>query len=250
MKKTSNRAASNRLVVLITGAASPLGSAISRRLASEGMDLVLHYGKSRKKTSDLQEELKSRSIETVVLQSDLGKPDQAPRLIRKIIKKFGRLDVVVNNASLFESMDLTAPDWKAWRATFEVNVFSPIGLIAAARPWLERTRGCVVNITDIYGEMPVLKGYPAYSASKASLIFLTKYLAVAMGDRVRVNAVSPGVISFPDQYSAARRKKLVERSVLKRQGKPEEIAAAVAFLISNQFITGQVLKVDGGRFIS
>jgi pteridine reductase len=250
MKTTSKRSTSNRRVALITGAASPLGSAISRRLASEGMNLALHYGKSRKRTAELQEELNLRSIETLVLQSDLGKPEQASGVIRKIIKRWGRLDVVVNNASLFEPVDLVPPDWKTWRTTFEINVFSPVGLITAAGPWLERTRGCVVNITDIYGEMPVLKGYPTYCASKASLIFLTKYLAATMGDHIRVNAVSPGVISFPPKYSASQRKRLIEKSALKRQGRPEEIAAAASFLISNQFITGQVLKVDGGRFIS
>ena len=108
----------------------------------------------------------------------------------------------------------------------------------------------MVNITDIYGELPVLRGRAAYSASKAALIFLTKFLALNLGGGVRVNAVSPGVISFPPHYTAIQRKKLIEKSALKRQGRPEDIAAAVAFFISNKFVTGQVLKVDGGRFSS
>jgi pteridine reductase len=117
-------------------------------------------------------------------------------------------------------------------------------------PWLQKHRGVMVNITDIYGEMPILKDHAAYSASKAALIFLTRYLALALGDQVRVNAVSPGVITFPGHYTSAQQKKLIQKSALKRQGKPEEIAQAVWFLYSNQFVTGQVLRVDGGRFIS
>ncbi len=126
---------------------------------------------------------------------------------------------------------------------------SPFALAVAAKPPLKETHGSIVNITDIYGELPILKDHAAYSASKAALIFLTKFLAEEFAPEIRVNAVSPGVISFPEEYGAPEKKKLIQRTALKRQGTPEEIADAVWFLSSNRFITGQVLKMDGGRFV-
>ena len=248
MKKSSRL--SLKPIVLVTGGASSLGSAISRRLASEGFNIALHYGKSKAKSLDLKRELESKGIEVILVQANLSDPGQSLKLVRRVISYWGRLDVVVNNASLFEPTELTTNAWKKWHEIFNINTFSPVSLAIAAQPWLEKKQGCVVNITDIYGEFPILKEHAAYSASKASLIFLTRYLALALGEKVRVNAVSPGVITFPPHYSARQRKKLVAKAALKRQGSPAEIADAVWFLISNHFVTGQVLNVDGGRFTS
>jgi pteridine reductase len=130
-----------------------------------------------------------------------------------------------------------------------VNLLAPYFLTVLAEPWLRKTRGSVVHITDIYGESAFLPGYPAYAASKSALVFLTKYLASSMAPDVRVNAVSPGVISFPQAHSPAKRRKLLRKTALRRQGTPEDIAQAVYFLATQTFVTGQVLRVDGGRFI-
>lgn len=248
MKKSSRL--SSQPTALVTGGASALGGAISRKLIFQGFRVALHYGKSKTKTLDLKKELEANGGEVLLVQANLSDPSQSAKLIRQVTAHWGRLDLVVNNASLFEPTDLATASWKKWHEIFNVNAFSPVSLAIAAKPWLEKQRGSVVNITDIYGELPILKKHAAYSASKAALIFLTRYLALALGEKVRVNAVSPGVITFPPHYSAAKRKHLVEKSALKRQGSPEEIADAVWFLASNQFVTGQVLHVDGGRFTS
>jgi pteridine reductase len=241
---------SSKPIALVTGSASFLGSAISRKLAAQGFNIALHYGKSKFKTVDLKQELESSGAEVLLVQANLGNPNLASQLIQKIVHHWGRVDVVVNNASIFEPTTLTEKDFKKWNQIFNVNTFSPVSVAIAAKPWLEKYQGCVINITDIYGEFPVLKEHAAYSASKAALIFLTKYLALALGDKIRVNAVSPGVITFPKHYSKVQRKRLVEKSALKRQGSPNEIADAVWFLVSNHFVSGQVLHVDGGRFTS
>jgi pteridine reductase len=248
MKKISHMSA--KPIALITGGASALGSAISRKLVSEGFNVALHYGKSKSKTLALKAELEAHGAEIFLVQANLSDPSQSTKLVQLVTAHWRRLDLVVNNASLFESTTLTVNDWKKWHQIFNINTFSPVCLVVAAQPWLEKRRGCVVNITDIYGEFPILKEHAAYSASKAGLIFLTRYLALALGDKVRVNAVSPGVITFPPRYTAAQKKKLVAKAALKRQGSPAEIADAVWFLASNQFVTGQVLHVDGGRFTS
>lgn len=237
-------------VALITGAASILGTAISRKLALQGFRLALHYGKSREKTFRLQRELADRNVESFLIQTDLSKPVQADRLIRWIVQRWGRLDLVVNNASIFEPTASQKIDWAKWMRLFMVNSVTPFALARAARPWLAKTRGSIVNMGDIYGELPILKNHAAYSVSKAAILFLTKYLAVELAPEIRVNAVSPGVISFPQKYTDQKREKLIQRTALKRNGTPEEIAEAVWFLATNEFITGQVLKVDGGRFVS
>jgi pteridine reductase len=241
---------SSKPVALVTGAVSSLGSAISRKLAAQGFNLALHYGKSKIKTTELKKILERTGVEVLLVQANLADPQKSSKLVQKVVSHWKRLDVVVNNAAVFEPTVLTADSIKKWNGVFNVNTFSPVSVAIAARPWLEKSRGCVVNITDIYGEIPVLKEHAAYSASKAALIFLTRFLALSFGGAVRVNAVSPGVITFPDHYSSARREKLAAKSALKRQGTPDEIAEAVWFLTANRFITGQILHVDGGRFIA
>ncbi|HJT25426.1 MAG TPA: SDR family oxidoreductase [bacterium] len=237
-------------VALVTGATSNLGTAICRKLAEEGFRLILHYGKSREKARLLQREVGFKGADSFLLQADLSKPVKFHSHIYKPFRQWGRLDLLVNNASTFKPTPLSKANWKDWRDLFNINSMAPCALAVAARPWLEKSRGSIVNIGDIYGELPILKDHAAYCASKAALLFLTKYLAVEFAPQIRVNAVSPGVITFPQKYGKQKQEKLIQRSALKRQGTPEEIAQAVWFLASNRFITGQVLKVDGGRFIS
>jgi pteridine reductase len=244
-----HKVSTTKPVALITGAASPLGAAICFKLAENGIHLALHFGKSKENTLKLQEKLNRFGIETIVLNADLRKSAQLKTVIRRITRKWGRLDLLINNASLFQSSPLAVESWGKWTELFHINTLSPCSLAIAAFPWLRKSKGSVVNITDIYGELPILKNYPAYSLSKAALIFMTKYLALEFSPDVRVNAVSPGVISFPKSYNNKKKIKLIQKSALRRKGTPEEIADAVLFLAKNRFVTGQILKVDGGRFI-
>ncbi len=249
MKTMKKKVKSSQPVALITGAASSLGSEISRTLVKKGMRIVLHYGDSLEKTLNFQNELNNIGAETFLAQADLKEPTQIKKLIEKIDRKWGRLDVLVNSASIFKPTPPDIISWQDWNEIFTLNTFSPAFLATVAKSLLKKNKGCVINITDIYGEVPALENHSIYSTSKAALVFLTKYLAMEMGPEIRVNAVSPGVVSFPPNYSAKKKKELIEKSTLRRQGTPREIADAVLFLVSNQFVTGQVLKVDGGRFI-
>jgi pteridine reductase len=237
-------------IALVTGATSTLGIAICEKLGQQGFCLALHYGRSKEKAIKLQKNLTSWGIESLLLQADLSKPSRIGGIIHATIRRWGRLDLLVNNAALFKPTPIEEENWRDWVQLLRVNLFSPFALAVAAKPWLKKTNGNIINICDIYGELPSLKDHVAYSVSKAALIFLTKYMAVEFAPELRVNGVSPGVISFPKTYNEKKRKKLIERSALKKQGTPSQIANAVWFLASNPFITGQVLKVDGGRFIS
>lgn len=240
---------SSRPVALITGGASYLGRSISRKLAEEGFRVVLHYQNSREKTKELAEEIGHSGGEVLIVKADLRKVERAPVLIRSTIRAFKRLDLLVNNASLFFPTPLSSSRPDQWRELFQVNLFSPYFLSRAAGPWLKKHNGCIVNMTDIYAENPVLRDHSGYAASKAALVNLTRSLAKEMGPDVRVNAVSPGAIFIPKKFNRREREALIARSALKRQGTPEDIAQAVHFLATQKFITGQVLKVDGGRFL-
>jgi len=244
----SNKHKSNP-AALVTGGASFLGRAISLKLAGEGFKVALHCQSSLDKTKKLAAEISSFGGESFVVQADLRKPEQAGVLVQKVVTKFKGLDLLVNNASLFSPTPFETATPSQWREIFNINLFSPYFLGRGAAPALKKSGGTIVNLTDIYGEHPILKDHSAYCASKAGLICVTKMLARELGPEIRVNAVSPGAIFIPKTYSPSRKKELIRRSALKRQGTPEEIAEAVYFLSGHKFMTGQVLNVDGGRFV-
>jgi len=237
-------------VALVTGGASFLGRVISLHLARKGFHLILHYQKSAAEAKRVAVEAEQWGVRAVVVKADLSDVRKIPILTKAIRGPFNRLDLLVNNASLFYPTPFSTARPAQWQELFNLNLFAPYFLSRAAAPWLKKNSGSIVNLTDIYGENPILKGYDAYCASKAGLIAVTKMLARELGPDIRVNAVSPGAIFIPRSYSAQKRKALIARSALKKQGTPEDIAEAVHFLATQSFITGQVLKVDGGRFLN
>lgn len=236
--------------VMVTGAGKRVGGAIARELHAAGACLALHFRSARQAAELLAAELEARRPGSVlVLQADLLDGAQLPRLIAASVERFGRLDALVNNASSFFPTALGEIDDAAWADLVGSNFKAPLFLTQAAAPHLRAARGAVVNITDVHAERP-LKGYALYCAAKAGLLGLTRALAVDLAPTVRVNAVAPGPVLWPDdgQFASPERQAIVDHTLLKREGTPEDIARTVLFLLRDApYITGQVINVDGGR---
>lgn len=240
-------------VILITGGAKRVGAAICRRLHAHGARLIIHYRTSLQEAKTLHDELTQKRADSVALvQADLLDIELLPGLIEKSLQRFGQLDGLINNASSFFPTPLgqfTAADWNDLVGS---NLQAPLFLSQAAAPYLKRQHGCIVNIVDIHAERP-LKNYAIYNAAKGGLLALTKSLAVEMAPEVRVNGVSPGPILWPEDgewAEAAARRQIVDSTLLKRCGEPDDIAKTVQFLIADApYITGQTIAVDGGRSI-
>lgn len=238
-------------VVLITGAARRVGAEIARTLHAAGACVVLHYRASATEAERLADDLNARREKSALaLRHDLRDSANLPRLVAAAAAHFGRLDALVNNASSFFPTPVGAIDEAAWDDLVGSNLKGPLFLSQAAAPQLAKTHGCIVNITDIHAERP-LKGYPLYCAAKAGLLGLTRALALELGPQVRVNAVAPGAIEWPENatdFPPEEQAAIIEHTLLKRVGSPGDIARTVKFLILDApYITGQVINVDGGR---
>ncbi|WP_435628130.1 pteridine reductase [Candidatus Ferrigenium straubiae] len=241
-------------VVLVTGGAKRVGAAICRRLHAAGAELAVHYHRSEKEAQALQDELNElRPKSAAAFQVDLLDLDALPKLVHKVVKKFGRLDVLVNNASSFYATPLAEVDERQWHDLLGTNLHAPLFLAQAAADELRSSHGCIVNIADIHAERP-MQGHLLYSVAKAGLVALTRALAQEMAPQVRVNAVAPGVIVWPDGQAwedVELRRKIVAHTLLKREGEPDDIARTVAFLVQDApYVTGQVIAIDGGRSIN
>ncbi|MEY2854333.1 MAG: hypothetical protein RL030_1465 [Pseudomonadota bacterium] len=236
-------------VVLITGGARRVGAAISERLHAAGASVALHYRKSADEAVALRGRLEDRRAgSAIALQADLIDVAALPRLVESTLARFGRLDVLINNASTFYPTPLGEITPEAWDDLFGTNLRAPLFLSQAAAPALRESRGLVLNIADIHGQRP-LRHHPVYSSAKAGLIMLTQSLAREMAPHVRVNAIAPGPVLFPEHgVTEEMKESIVERTLLKRIGSPEDIArAALFFTAEAPYVTGQILAVDGGR---
>ncbi len=240
-------------VVLITGGARRVGAAICRLLHAEGANLMVHYRSSAAEARALQAELNQTRTDSVALvQADLLNLANLPAVVYDTVQRFGRLDVLINNASSFHSTpvgEITEEDWDDLVGT---NLKLPLFLSQAAAPHLRKTEGCIVNIADIHAERP-MKNYTVYSTAKGGLAALTRSLARELGPEVRVNGVAPGPILWPEDEAwsdALARQRIVNTTLLKRTGEPDDVARTVRFLVQDApYITGQIIAVDGGRSI-
>ncbi len=238
-------------VAVVTGAARRVGAAIARRLHGAGASVVLHYRSSDAEAAQLEKELNAaRAGSAVRMKADLLAPVAPQALVNAARQHFGRLDFLVNNASAFYPTRLGEIEAGHWDELVGSNVRAPLFLAQAAAPQLALAGGAIVNIADIHAERP-LKGYVVYSLAKAALVALTRSLALELAPSVRVNAVAPGAIAWPEdgQFESAERARIVATTPLARTGTAEEVAQAVHFLCAASFVTGQVLAVDGGRSI-
>ncbi len=239
-------------VALITGAAHRIGAGIARTLHGAGMNIALHFRSSRGAAEQLAAELNDIRADSVVLcQADLLATERLHRLIDEVIGSWGRLDVLVNNASSFYPTPVGNTSEADWNEILGSNLKAPFFLAQAAAAHLKACKGCIVNIADIHGQRP-LKGYPVYSVAKAGNIMLTQALARELGPEVRVNAVAPGAILWPKRgMDDVTKQRIIAGTALKRQGSATDIARTVLFLIRDaDYMTGQVLAVDGGRTLS
>jgi len=239
-------------VALVTGAARRIGAEIVRHLHQAGLHIVLHYRNSDKEARLLAQELNQVRSDTVKLvRGDISKAKQVNNIISAAIEQFGRLDVLVNNASGFYPTVIGEITENDWETLIGSNLKGPLFLAQAAADELQRNQGCIVNIVDIHADRP-LKNYPVYSIAKAGLAMLTKSLARELAPEVRVNAVSPGAILWPEApHHTAQHQDIIQRTALKREGEPSDIARTVEFLVNNApYITGQIIAVDGGRTLS
>ena len=239
--------------MLVTGGGKRLGAAVCRRLHAAGANLMLHYRASAGEARLLQAELNHLRADSVALiQADLLDHSKLPSLVEQTVNRFGQLDALVNNASSFFPTpvgEITAADWEDLIGT---NLRAPLFLSQAAAPVLKKTQGAIVNITDIHAERP-LKNFVVYSVAKAGLVGLTRSLARELAPDVRVNAVAPGPILWPDDetFDEVSRQRIISHTPLRREGTPEDIAKAVHFLLADaSYVTGETLNVDGGRHVA
>jgi pteridine reductase len=240
--------------VLVTGGAKRVGAAICRRLHGAGAKLMLHYRASAGEARLLQAELNGVRADSVALiQADLLDLAKLPSLVDQTVMRFGRLDALVNNASSFFSTPMGEIQPAQWEDLIGTNVRAPLFLSQAAAAPLKKTQGSIVNISDIHAERP-LRNYVVYSIAKAALTGLTRSLARELAPEVRVNAIAPGPILWPEgdeSFDEVSRQRIISHTPLKREGTPDDIARAVLFLIADApYVTGETLNVDGGRHVA
>jgi len=246
---TITPATGDRPVALITGAARRVGATIARTLHGAGFDVALHYRSSRAEIDALATSLEAqRARSTLVVQAELGDVARFPSLVAATIEKFGRLDALVNNASAFFATPIGEATEAQWDELFASNARAPFFLSQAAAPALSKSRGAIVNLVDIYAERP-LAAHPIYCMAKAALVMMTCALAKDLGPAIRVNAVAPGAVLWPEAGKTyTDQDELVARTPLRRVGSPDDVAGAVLWLIRDAgFVTGEVVRVDGGR---
>jgi pteridine reductase len=240
-------------VALVTGGARRVGRAVVLALARAGCDTAVHYHRSKPEAEDLAGRVADLGRRAVTVAGDLNDPSSWPKIVGRTIDGLGGLDVLVNNAAVFlTGLPDTVDDFahERWEAILRTNLIAPMALCHEARPHLAaRGNGKIVNLCDIAADRP-WPDHLAYCASKAALAALTKGLALALAPKIQVNGIAPGIAVFPDEYPAGIRQRLTERVPTGREGTPGEVAELVRFLVeSGDYITGQIVAIDGGRSI-
>jgi pteridine reductase len=241
-------------VILITGGAKRIGLAITRLFHSSGWRIVCHYNTSQAEANQLADELNALNTDSAyAVQADLSDPSAYSSLIENAFNKWGRLDALINNASVFVPSVVGEVSFEHWQNILCVNVQAPFFLSQAALPYLQKTKGSVVNITDSHADGRPIKNFAVYSISKAALLMQTQALARELAPLVRVNAVAPGVSLWEDlplSPLSLVQQEVLERTPLKRSAEAQEVASAVKYLVMEaSYSTGSVVYVDGGRCV-
>jgi pteridine reductase len=237
--------------VLITGAARRVGAAIARRMHAAGANIVLHYRSSAAAAESLAHDLEhARHNSVTTVQANLLDVNALAPLVAAALAAFGRLDVLVNNASTFYPTPFGEITPAQWDDLIGTNAKAPLFLSQAAAPALRETSGLILNLVDIHGARP-LKRYSVYCTAKAALVMLTHSLARELAPRIRVNGIAPGPVMWPENPpDSAMQEKILSQTLLQRQGTPEDVArTALFFATEAPYVTGQILAVDGGRSV-
>lgn len=237
-------------VALVTGGARRIGAAITRGLHAGGASVLIHYHESEAEAADLARALeKARAGSTALARADLLDPEAPAALVGKAEENFGGLDILINNASTFYPTPLGTIGERQWRDLIGTNLRAPLFLAQAAAPSLRSRQGVIVNLVDIHARRP-LRDHPVYCAAKAGLSALTLSLARDLAPDVRVNAIAPGAILWPESgQDAESREDILRQTCLGRAGDPADIVQCVMYLVTADYVTGQIIAVDGGRSI-
>jgi NAD(P)-dependent dehydrogenase (short-subunit alcohol dehydrogenase family) len=233
-------------VALVTGAAKRLGRTVALRLAHEGADIAVHYGKSASEANELVDEIEKLGRRAAAFSAELTHVPAIQKLVTDVVVHFGHLDILVNGAANFLETKFGETTEQTWDSSLDTNLRAPFFCSQAAAPHLSKSgRGVIINFADIGGLLGWEEFLP-HSLSKAGIILMTRILAKELAPTVRVNALAPGTITMPGDPPEWQAD-FIRRAPLRRAGRPEEVADAVFYLISAEFVTGQTLVIDGGR---
>ncbi len=249
---TSEQQGHDGQVAIVTGAARRIGAEIARALHRRGLSLVIHYRSSADDAERLAAELNRQRADSVtLLGGELADPALPDRLVGTALEQFGRIDVLINNASAFYPTPVGQATVDQWDELMASNLRAPFFLSQACAPQLGAVGGAIVNLVDIHALVPMQR-HAVYCQAKAGLVMQTRSLAKELAPSVRVNAVAPGAILWPESdQSPEAAQGILERIPMHRQGRPEDIAGAVCFLaLDAPYVTGQILAVDGGRLLN
>lgn len=235
-------------VALVTGAGRRLGRELARALAGRGYALAIHHHASVEGARSLRAEVTAAGGRAECFAADLSDAHAARALPDRVVKTFGRLDVLVNSAAIMHRLDLEQTTPQQYDAILDLNLRSVFFCTQGAAPALRAARGTVVNLADLAGLQP-WPGFAAHSVSKAGVVMLTKVLARALAPEVTVNAIAPGAVLVPEEYDAEERERLARATPLGRLGSPNDVVGALLYLLEADFVTGEVLTVDGGRLL-
>lgn len=237
-------------VALVTGAGRRLGEAMARALSGRGMTIAIHHHASAAGAASLRDEVVAAGGRAACFAADLADPNAAIALPRRVADEFGRLDVLVNSAAIMRRLSFEATTPSDYDAILDLNLRSVFFCTQGAAPALRAAHGKVVNMADLSG-LEAWPGFAAHSVSKAGVVMLTRVLARALAPEVTVNALAPGAVLVPEEYDAEERARLARAAPLRRLGAPSDVTAALLYLLEGgDFVTGEVLAVDGGRHIA
>jgi len=237
-------------VALVTGAGRRIGRTIALELARAGADVVVNYNRSAAEARDTVREIRALGVDAVALKADVARPGEVRAMFRAVERRFGRLDVLVNNAGVFFPASWDKLRERDWDRVLGSNLKGPFFCAqAAGQIMMRQGRGRIINISSL-GGLRAWPSYMHYCSSKAGLIMLTRCLAKALGPKIMVNSVAPGTILFPGEKPSPGQRASIPLTPLRKSGRPEDVAATVLFLAGTaEFITGQVIPVDGGQSV-